>query len=136
MSITKTLVFSNIGICNATNASNVNFYPLHVTESAEVTIEPVNDTVGDGQTLVSAYDASFSVNVFNATILSDPLVYKDTTQSPTLARMVFQSATGGQTLNIENVFINANRAFDGNRVAINLSGSKRVTNVMNAVNLP
>jgi hypothetical protein len=50
--------------------------------------------------------------------------------------MVFQSATGGQTLNIENVFINANRAFDGNRVAINLSGSKRVTNVMNAVNLP
>jgi hypothetical protein len=136
MSITKTLVFSNIGICNATNAANVNFYPLHVTESAEVTIEPVTDSVSDNQTLVSAYDVSFSVNVFNASILSDPLIYKDTTQSPTLARMSFTAATGGQTLNIENVFINANRAFDGNRVAINLSGSKRVTNVMNAVNLP
>jgi hypothetical protein len=135
MSVTKTLVFSNVAISNATGALT-NYYPLHVTESAEVTIEPVNDTVSDGQTLVSAYDASFSVNVFNATILSDPHVYKDTTQSPTLARISFIAATGGQTLNIENVFINANRAFDGNRVAINLSGSKRVTNVMNAVNLP
>ena len=135
MSVTKTLVFSNVAISNATGALT-NYYPLHVTESAEVTIEPVNDTVSDGQTLVSAFDASFSVNVFNATILSDPHVYKDTTQSPTLARISFIAATGGQTLNIENVFINANRAFDGNRVAINLSGSKRVTNVMNAVNLP
>jgi hypothetical protein len=135
MSVTKTLVFSNVAISNATGALT-NYYPLHVTESAEVTIEPVNDTVSDGQTLVSAYDASFSVNVFNASILSDPHVYKDTTQSPSLARISFIAATGGQTLNIENVFINANRAFDGNRVAINLSGSKRVTNVMNAVNLP
>jgi hypothetical protein len=135
MSITKTLVFSNIGISNA-DGTGTTFYPLHVTESAEVGIEPVTDSVGDNQTLVSAFDASFSVNVFNATILSDARVYKDTTQSPTLARMSFIAATGGQTLNIENVFINANRAFDGNRVAINLSGSKRVTNVMNAVNLP
>jgi hypothetical protein len=135
MSITKTLVFSNIGI-SAADGTGTTYYPLHVTESAEVSIEPVTDSVGDNQTLVSAYDASFSVNVFNATILSDARVYKDTTQSPTLARMSFIAATGGQTLNIENVFINANRAFDGNRVAINLSGSKRVTNVMNAVNLP
>lgn len=135
MSITRTLVFSNIAISNATGALT-NFYPLHVTESAEVTIEPVTDSVGDNQTLVSAFDASFSVNVFNASILSDARVYKDTTQSPTLARMSFIAATGGQTLNIENVFINANRDFSGNRVAINLSGSKRVTNVMNAINLP
>ena len=135
MSATKTLVFSNIAISNATGALT-NYYPLHVTESAEVTIEQVTDSVGDNQTLASAYDASFSVNVFNASILADPHVYKDTTQSPTLARMSFNAATGGQTLNIENVFINANRTFDGNRVAINLSGSKRVTNVMNAINLP
>ena len=135
MSITKTLVFSNVAISNATGAL-ANYYPLHVTESAEVTIDQVTGSVGDNQTLASAYDASFSVNVFNASILSDPHVYKDTTQSPTLARMSFIAATGGQTLNIENVFINANRTFDGNRVAINLSGSKRVTNVMNAINLP
>jgi len=135
MSITKTLVFSNIGISNA-DGTGTTTYPLHVTESAEVSIEPVTDPVDDNQTLSSAFDASFSVNVFNATILSDIRVYKDTTKSPTLARMSFNSATGGQTLNIENVFINANRTFDGNRVAINLSGSKRVTNVMNAVNLP
>lgn len=135
MSITKTLVFSNVAISNATGALTT-YYPLHVTESAEVTIEQVTDSVGDNQTLASAYDVNFSVNVFNASILADPHVYKDTTQSPTLARMSFIAATGGQTLNIENVFINANRTFDGNRVAINLSGSKRVTNVMNAINLP
>jgi hypothetical protein len=79
MSITKTLVFSNVAISNATGALT-NFYPLHVTESAEVTIEQVSDSVGDNQTLVSAYDVNFSVNVFNASILSDPHVYKDTTQ--------------------------------------------------------
>lgn len=135
MSITKTLVFSNIGISNA-DGTGTTYYPLHVVESAEVSIEQVTDSVADNQTLASAYDASFAVNVFNATILSDARVYKDTTQSPTLARMSFIAATGGQTLNIENVFINANRTFDGNRVAINLSGSKRVTNVMNAINLP
>ena len=135
MSITKTLVFSQIGISAADGTGTTN-YALHVNESAEVSITPVTDAVDDNQTLASAFDASFSVNVFNASILSDTRVYKDTTQSPTLARITFWEATGGQRMNIENVIINANRDLSGSRVAINLSGTKRVTNVMNAINLP
>lgn len=132
MAITKTLVFSNIGISNATGAVRNN-YPLHLTESAEVTITPVNDTVQDGQTIVSAYDVTFSVNAMNVNILLDPFVYKDASATPVLARMTFQGATGGQILNIENVYINGTRTFDGNRTAINLSGSKRATTLDGAV---
>jgi hypothetical protein len=76
---------------------------------------------------------TFSVNAFNATILTDPFVYKDASTTPVLARMTFQGATGGQILNIENVYINGTRTFDGNRTAINLSGSKRATTLDDAV---
>lgn len=132
MSITKTLVFSNISIAPGASAT-FNSFPLHLTESAEVTITPVNDTIQDGQTIVSAYDVTFSVNTFNASIINDPLVYKDTSASPALAKMRFSGATGGQTLLIENVFVNCNRTFDGNRTAVNLSGSKRTTTLDGAV---
>ena len=58
MPATKTLVFSNIAISNGATGLATNAYPLHLTESAEVTITPANDTVQDGQTIVSAYDLS------------------------------------------------------------------------------
>jgi hypothetical protein len=132
MSATKTLVFSNVAISNATGALT-NAYPLHLTESAEVTITPVNDTVQDGQTIVSAYDVTFSVNLFNTAVLSDPFVYKDASASPVLARITFRGASGGQTLNVENVYINGARTFDGNRTAISLSGSKRGVTLDSAV---
>jgi len=132
MAVTKTLIFSNLTIANATGGA-ANTYPLHVTESAEVTLTPVTDTVDDGQTLASAYDVSFTVDVFNTTLLSDPHVYKDASTSPVLARIIFNPATGGQQLNVENVYINANRDFSGNRTAIRLTGTKRVTNAANGV---
>lgn len=132
MAVTKTLVFSNVAIAPGTSAS-FNAFPLHVTESAEVTITPVNDTVQDGQTIVSAYDATFSVNLFNTAVLSDPMVYSNTAAAPTLAKIRFSGATGGQTLTLENVYINGSRTFDGNRTAINLSGSKRATTIDGAV---
>jgi hypothetical protein len=132
MAVTKTLVFSNVAISNATGALT-NAYPLHLTESAEVTITPANDTVQDGQTIASAYDVTFSVNLMNTTVLSDPFVYKDASATPVLARITFRGATGGQTLNIENVYINGTRTFDGNRTAINLSGSKRGVTLDSAV---
>jgi len=132
MAVTKTLVFQNVLIASATG-TGPNTYPLHVTESAEVTIEPVTDTVDDGQTLASAFDVSFTVDVYNTTLLSDPFIYADSSATPTRARIQFVGATGAQTLNVENVVINANRVFDGNRTAIRLTGSKRVTNAFNAV---
>ena len=132
MAVTKTLVFSNVAISNATGALT-NAYPLHLTESAEVTITPANDTVQDGQTIVSAYDVSFSVNLMNTAVLSDPHVYKDASATPVLARITFRGASGGQTMNIENVYINGNRTFDGNRTQISLSGSKRGVTLDSAV---
>ena len=133
MAATKTLVFQNVAIATGTSATFVG-YPLHVTESAEVTITPVNDTVQDGQTIVSAYDVTFSVNLFNTVILNDTTnIYSNTAASPTLAKIRFSGATGGQTLTVENVYINGARTFDGNRTAINLSGSKRATTLDGAV---
>lgn len=134
MAVTKTLVFNAVAISNATGALT-NAYPLHLTESAEVTITPVNDTVQDGQTIVSAYDVTFSVNSFNTAILTDPHVYSNASVSPTLARITFRGAAGGQTINIENVYINGSRTFDGNRTAVNLSGSKRATTIDGAATL-
>ena len=132
MAVTKTLVFQNVLIASATG-TGANTYPLHVTESAEVTVEPVTDTVDDGQTLASAFDVSFTVNVYNTTLLADPFIYADASATPTRARISFVGATGAQTINVENVIINANRVFDGNRTAVQLTGSKRVTNAFNAV---
>lgn len=134
MAVTKTLVFSNVAIAPGASAT-FNAYPLHLTESAEVTITPVNDTVEDGQTIVSAYDVTFSVNSFNTAILTDPMVYTNTSASPALAKMRFSGAPGGQTITIENVYVNGSRTFDGNRTAVNLSGSKRATTIDGAATL-
>jgi len=131
MAATKALVFSSLNIASATG-TGPNNYALHVTESAEVTITPVTDTVDDGQTLASAFDVSFAVNVYNTTLLADPFVYFDSSKTPVLARIRFNGATGAQNINVENVIINGSRVFDGNRTAIRLEGSKRVTNSQNA----
>lgn len=132
MAATKALVFQNVLIASSTG-TGANTYPLHLTESAEVTITPVTDTVDDGQTLASAFDVTFAVNVYNTTLLADPFVYFDSSKTPTTARIRFVGATGAQNLNVENVIINGSRTFDGNRTAIRLEGSKRVTNSQNAV---
>lgn len=132
MAITKLLSFQNVLIASATG-TGANTYTLHLTDSAEVTVEPVVDTVDDGQSLASAFDVSFAVNILNTSVLDDPFVYHDSAQEPVKARIRFGAVTGGQSLNVENVIINATRAFDGNRLAIRLTGTKRVTNASNGV---
>ena len=104
-------------------------YSLHLQENAEIAIEPVTDLVDDGQTLPSAYDISFSVDVYDSNLMSDANVYTDSSTSPSKVWIEFVGVSGGQTLNIPDIFINGNKKYDQNRVAVTLSGTKRVTNV-------
>jgi hypothetical protein len=126
MATGKTLVFSNISV-------NGVAYGLHLTEGVEVTIEPVTDAVEDNQELVSAYDISFSANLYNTAILSDTNVYTNTANTPSKATVVFTGATGGQTLTVADVIVNGSRSFDETRGAARISGRKRTTTLGGAV---
>lgn len=126
MATGKTLVFSNISV-------NGVAYGLHLTEGVEVTIEPVTDAVEDNQELVSAYDISFSANLYNTAILSDTNVYTNTANTPSKATVVFTGATGGQTLTVGDVIVNGSRSFDETRGAARISGRKRTTTLGGAV---
>ena len=126
MATGKTLVFSNISV-------NGIAYGLHLTEGVEVTIEPVTDAVEDNQELVSAYDISFSANLYNTAILSDTNVYTNTANTPSKATVVFTGATGGQTLTVADVIVNGSRSFDETRGAARISGRKRTTTLGGAV---
>lgn len=126
MSITKPLIFQAVGVANAAGGAYVQ-YPLTVTDSAQVTITPVTDTLEDNQTLPSAFDVTAEIISFNSTLLSDAKVYTDTTTTPSAARLCFVGATGSQNININNVYITAHRVFDGNRTGIKLMASKRAT---------
>jgi len=123
MAITKPLIFTNIGIGDA-NGANVTFYPLHVSESATVTVTPTTDIVENGQTLVARYDIAFEAVSFNTNLYNDARVYTNTTATPTLASIVLSGATGAQTLNITGVYVNGNRVFDGNRTGIQITATK------------
>lgn len=124
MAITKPLVFTNIGIADA-NGANVTYYPLHLSESATVTLTPTNDTLDNGQTLASFYDVTVEAVSFNANLYSDARVYTNTTATPTLATIILSGTTGAQTLNIGGVYINGSRVFDGNRTGVQITASKR-----------
>lgn len=126
MAATKTLVFTGISINGVS-------YSQHLNEGVEVSIEPLTDLVRDGQTLVSAYDVSFAVNVYDDGPLTDTNVYTNTSQTPVLANVVFTGATGGQTLTVSNVIVNGNKVYDQNRTAVNLFGTKRTTTLALAI---
>lgn len=126
MATGKTLVFSNISVGGVA-------YGLHLTEGAEVTIEPLTDAVEDNQELVSAYDISFSANLYNTSVLSDTNVYTNTANTPTKTTVVFTGAAGGQTLTVTNVIVNGQFTFDQNRGAARISGRKRTTTLAGAV---
>lgn len=126
MATGKTLVFSNISVGGVA-------YGLHLTEGAEVTIEPLTDAVEDNQELVSAYDISFSANLYNTAVLSDTNVYTNTANTPTKTTVVFTGASGGQTLTVTNVIVNGQFTFDQNRGAARISGRKRTTTLAGAV---
>jgi hypothetical protein len=126
MSITKSLTFSGI------NINGVSYTPF-LDESVEVTVEPIVDMVNNGQSLPSAYNVSFGVNIYNTNILTDSNVYTNTAAAPVLASVVFTGGTGGQTLTISNVIIHATQVFDAGRSAYRIGGSKRETSLTTGV---
>jgi hypothetical protein len=125
MAITRSLTFDKV-IVNA-----VDLTP-HLADSAEVTIEAVNQSVKNNQTLPSAWDVSFSVDILNNNAAT-ATVYADTTAEPVETFITFSAVSGGATLNITNVIITATPSFEGERTAYTLTGSKRVTNIANTV---
>jgi hypothetical protein len=129
MSITKSLVFDKVSI------NGVDYSP-HLAESAEVTVEPVEQTVKNGQTLVSAWDVSFSVDLLDSNVINAAsLVYTNAANAPAQTFITFGGTAGAATLNITDVIINAVPNFEGERVAFTLTGSKRVTTLPTTVTI-
>jgi len=125
MAITKTLTFSGINVGQAVD------YDLHLMENAEITIEQVTDMVDDGQTLVAAYDVSFSVDVYDDALLSDSNIYFDASQDPVKSNITFNGVSGGSNVAITDIIINGSKKFDQNRVAVTLTGTKRAVSLSN-----
>jgi hypothetical protein len=124
MAITKPIIFTNIGIANA-DGSGVTYYPLHVSESATVSVTPTSDVIDDGLTLHAYFDLSVEVVSFNTNLYNDDRVYTNTTSEPKYATMVLTGAPGAQSLNIETTIISAVEVYDGNRTGIQLTCTKR-----------
>jgi len=125
MAITKTLTFSGINVGQAVD------YDLHLMENAEITIEQVTDMVDDGQTLVAAYDVSFSVDVYDDALLSDSNIYVDASQDPVKSNIRFVGVSGASNVTINDIIINGSKKYDQNRVAVTLSGTKRAVSLSN-----
>lgn len=126
MAATKTLVFTGINV-GGTDYSN------HLNEGFEVTLEQLTDLVRDGQTLVSAWDVSFSVLVYDDAPLSDSNIVSNTAQTPVLTTVTFTGATGTDSIVISDVIVNASKVYDQNRMAVQLTGTKRAVSLANAV---
>ena len=124
MSVTKPIIFTNVGIANA-DGSSLTYYPLNVSESATVTVTPTSDMVENGQTLPAYFDVEATILSFNANLYSDTRVYTNSTVTPTLARIVLSGATGAQTLNIGPTYVSAVRVYDGNRTGVQITATQR-----------
>lgn len=129
MAITKAIIIQNVQIANADGASATT-YELPETESIELTVEAVNDTVGAGRTLPSAYDVSGSVRLLNTNVYNDTRVYgSNTAAEPTTARIIFRGVSGALNMNVGATLLNAKRDYTGNRAGVVLTFTERVTNV-------
>lgn len=124
MAVTKPLIFTNVGVGDA-DGSNITYYPLHVSESATVTVTPTADIVDAGLTLNAFYDISVEIISFNTNLYADTRVYTNTTAEPKYSTMFLAGATGAETLNIGQTLISATRVYDGNRTGISLTCTKR-----------
>lgn len=133
MAITKPLIFTNVGIGDS-NGSNITYYPLHVSESAVVTVTPTSDIVDAGLTLHAFYDMSVEIISFNTNLYADNRVYTNTSAEPKYATLFLSGATGAETLNIGQTLISATRVYDGNRTGISLTCTKRATSDQQLVN--
>ena len=133
MSLTQALIFDKVQIGEPGDTSNYVDYSPHLSESAEVTIEPVEQTVLNNQTLPSAWDVSFTVDLLNSAITADANIYSNSSNNYKLADIKFVGTAGAANLVISNVIVLATPNFEGERTAYTLSGSKRVTTVPTAV---
>lgn len=132
MATTKPIIFTQIEITDVGGGNSTTF-DKHLVDSVEVTLEPVTSTVEDGQTLTDAYDVSFSVNVYDTTLLNDARVYTDASADTTKGTITFSGATGASDITLTSVIINGSRVFDQNRVAARITGSKRAVSISNSV---
>jgi hypothetical protein len=124
MAITKPLIFTNIGIANA-DGTGVIYYPLHVSESATVTVTPTFDIVDNNQSLAAFFDVSVEAVSFNTNLYNDARVYTNATAEPIYATMILSGAPGAQTLNLTSSIISATRVYDGNRTGTQITLTKR-----------
>lgn len=126
MAITQTLNFTGL------NVNGVS-YSLHLTESAEITVETDNDTVDDGQTLTSAYRVNFSAKLYESNVLGDSNVYSNTQATPKKVFVQFTGGTGSPNIKVESVIVNAEKVYDENRSAVRIFGSKKTTSMADLV---
>ena len=126
MAITRTLTFTGITI-------NGVDYSKHLQENAEITIEPIMDMVDEGQTIPSAYDISFSIDIYDVNLLSDSNIHTSGYGDSSKTNIVFNGVDGGADFTIEDVIINGKKKYDQNRVAVNLHGSKRAISVEDSI---
>lgn len=122
MAITKSLTFTGISI------NGVSYTPF-LTESVEVTVEPVVDNVNNGQTLPSAYNMTFAVDIYNTNVLTDANIYTNTATTPVEINVAFTGGTGGQTITASNIIVSATKVFEAGRSAYRVSGSFIKTNL-------
>lgn len=125
MAATKPLVFTGITIGGVA-------YDKHLAENAEITLEPTSTQVDDGQTKIDFYDVTFQCDLYNDTVLNDANVNKSASDDAKTT-LVFTGVDGGQTITISSIMVNATKTFDGNRMAIRLTGSKRAVSIANAI---
>lgn len=125
MSVSKSIIYRKVSV-------NGVDYSAHLTEGAEVTIEPVSDPIEDNQTLVSAYDVTFNIPLYDVNVATDSNIYSNTAASPVRSNVVLSGATGAANTAINDVIVNANKVYDQNRIAFVLTGSKRVTSLNEA----
>jgi len=128
MAITKTLTFSGLSVERGGGSIT---YNEHLMENAEISIEQVTDMVDDGQTLTAAYDVTFSVDLYDDTVLSDSNIYFDASQDPVKSNITFNGVSGGQNVAINDIIINGSKKFDQNRLAVTLTGTKRAVSLSN-----
>lgn len=126
MAITRTLTFTGITI-------NGVDYSKHLQENAEITIEPIMDMVDEAQTIPSAYDISFSIDIYDVNLLSDSNIHTSGYGDSSKTNIVFNGVNGGADFTIEDVIINGKKKYDQNRVAVNLNGSKRAISVEDSI---
>lgn len=118
MAITKTLITKSVTVGSAE-------YETHLVEGTEITTEENSDLIDDGQTLVSSYDVTFSVTLYNPNVMNNNVINSNTVTAPVRTNITWTGINGAESFRISNVVVNARRTFDQNRTAYVLTGSKR-----------